>query len=90
MRRVPRSFINHAYTDADQARRRRLPAKWLAAVLITTVRIVAGHMRPEHRIAARASLARIYGWFTEGFDTADLKEARKLLSELNGSNPGPM
>ncbi len=36
MRRVPRSRINHAYTDADQARRRRLPAKWLAAVLITT------------------------------------------------------
>ena len=32
-----------------------------AAVLITTVRIVAGHMRPEHRIAARASLARMKG-----------------------------
>jgi hypothetical protein len=27
-------------------------------------------------------LARIYSWFTEGFDTADLKEARALLSEL--------
>jgi hypothetical protein len=36
VRRVPRSLINHAYTDADQARRRRLPVKWLAAVLITT------------------------------------------------------
>ena len=32
-----------------------------AAVLITAVRIVAGHMRPEHRIAARASLARMKG-----------------------------
>jgi hypothetical protein len=27
-------------------------------------------------------LAEIYNWFTEGFDTADLKEARALLDEL--------
>jgi hypothetical protein len=27
-------------------------------------------------------LAPIYGWFTEGFDTRDLKEARALLEEL--------
>jgi hypothetical protein len=27
-------------------------------------------------------LADIYGWFTEGFDTADLKEAKALLEEL--------
>ena len=27
-------------------------------------------------------LARIYGWFTEGFDTADLQEARALLAAL--------
>jgi predicted ATPase len=27
-------------------------------------------------------LAPIYGWFTEGFDTADLQEARALLDEL--------
>jgi class 3 adenylate cyclase/predicted ATPase len=29
-------------------------------------------------------LAKIYGWFTEGFDTGDLKEARALLEELSG------
>jgi hypothetical protein len=29
-------------------------------------------------------LADIYGWFTEGFDTADLIEAKALLEELNG------
>jgi len=34
--------------------------------------------RPE----ARELLAAIYGWFTEGFDTADLKEAKALLEEL--------
>jgi predicted ATPase len=31
---------------------------------------------------ARALLAPIYGWFTEGFDTADLQEARSLLEAL--------
>ena len=31
---------------------------------------------------ARALLAPIYGWFTEGFDTADLQEARALLETL--------
>jgi predicted ATPase len=31
---------------------------------------------------ARAMLAAIYGWFTEGFDTADLKNAKALLDEL--------
>jgi predicted ATPase len=34
------------------------------------------------RDEARALLAPIYGWFTEGFDTADLQEARALLEEL--------
>jgi predicted ATPase len=32
--------------------------------------------------AARDLLAPLYGWFTEGFDTADLKEAKALLDEL--------
>src|SRR5262249_43614319 len=33
------------------------------------------------RAEARALLAPIYGWFTEGFDTADLKDAKTLLHE---------
>src|SRR5262249_24854216 len=32
----------------------------------------------------RELLAPIYGWFTEGFDTADLQEAKALLKELGG------
>ena len=28
------------------------------------------------------ALARVYGWFTEGLDTLDLKEAKALLNEL--------
>ena len=34
------------------------------------------------RDEARELLAPIYGWFTEGFDTRDLKEAKALLDEL--------
>jgi predicted ATPase len=34
------------------------------------------------RTEARHLLAPIYGWFTEGFDTVDLKEAKALLEEL--------
>jgi predicted ATPase len=49
------------------------------------------------RDEARAVLSEIYNWFTEGFDTADLKEAKALLEEwhkyptvpadLNGPSP---
>jgi predicted ATPase len=35
------------------------------------------------RTEARELLAPIYGWFTEGFDTPDLKEAKALLDELS-------
>jgi class 3 adenylate cyclase/tetratricopeptide (TPR) repeat protein len=35
------------------------------------------------RTEARDLLAPIYGWFTEGFDTPDLKEAKALLQQLN-------
>ena len=37
----------------------------------------AGQTRQAHDL-----LAPIYGWFTEGFDTADLKDAKALLDEL--------
>jgi predicted ATPase len=35
------------------------------------------------RDEAHDLLAPIYGWFTEGFDTADLQEAKALLEELS-------
>ena len=43
--------------------------------------------RQGQRAAAHELLAPIYGWFTEGFDTADLKSARALLDELESSAP---
>jgi len=37
------------------------------------------------RAEARHLLAPVYGWFTEGFDTPDLKDAKALLDELEGA-----
>jgi predicted ATPase len=38
--------------------------------------------RSGQRGEARDLLAPVYGWFTEGFETRDLKEAKALLDEL--------
>jgi predicted ATPase len=46
---------------------------------MSLARLWAGH---GQRTDAREVLAPVYGWFTEGFDTVDLKEAKKLLDEL--------
>jgi len=37
----------------------------------------------KKRNEAHDLLAPVYGWFTEGFDTCDLQEARALLDELS-------
>ncbi|MGZ9272962.1 MAG: hypothetical protein ACXW6T_27890 [Candidatus Binatia bacterium] len=38
--------------------------------------------RQGKKAEARRLLAEVYGWFTEGFDTTDLKQAKILLHEL--------
>jgi predicted ATPase len=43
-------------------------------------RLMASQSR---QAGARAMLAEVYNWFTEGFDTADLKDAEALLDELS-------
>jgi predicted ATPase len=47
---------------------------------ICMARLLASQKRRDE---ARSMLADIYNWFTEGFDTADLKDAKALLDELN-------
>jgi tetratricopeptide (TPR) repeat protein len=37
----------------------------------------------DRRDEARTMLAEIYGWFTAGFNTADLKDAKSMLDQLN-------
>ena len=62
----------------DVARRQQAKALELRAAL-SLARLWQGQGQPT---AARQLLAEIYGWFTEGFDTADLQEAKALLAEL--------
>jgi hypothetical protein len=38
---------------------------------------------PWRRASRPTTCWSVYGWFTEGFDTLDLKEAKALLNELN-------
>ena len=35
-------------------------------------------LRPDRSLQVRQVLAEVYGWFTAGFDTADLQEAKAL------------
>ncbi|MGA9722649.1 MAG: adenylate/guanylate cyclase domain-containing protein [Candidatus Binatus sp.] len=51
--------------------------------LLATTSLARLLAKQGHRDEARAMLAEIYGWFTEGFDTADLKDAKALLDELS-------
>ena len=42
-------------------------------------------VRQGNRREAHALLAEVYAWFTEGFDTPDLKQAQALLEELEAA-----
>jgi hypothetical protein len=44
---------------------------------------VFSHLVPRCTKVLWSDLAEIYGWFTEGFDTKDLQEAKALLEALN-------
>jgi predicted ATPase len=63
----------------DIARRQQAKALELRAVM-SLARL---WKRQGKREAARKMLAEIYSWFTEGFDTTDLREAKALLEELS-------
>ena len=65
-------------TAIEIARRQSARSEELRATT-SLARLLA---KQDRRDEARAMLAEIYGWFTEGFDTADLKDAKALLDEL--------
>jgi TOMM system kinase/cyclase fusion protein len=68
--------FRHAITTARQQQ-----AKFWE--LRATLRLSRLWQQQGKQEAARQLLAEIYGWFTEGFDTADLQEAKVLLEELS-------
>ena len=63
--------------------RRQQAKSWELRAAMSLARL---WQRQGKRTAADELLAPIYGWFTEGFDTADLQEAKALLEELSRSN----
>jgi predicted ATPase len=73
-----------SFQQALSRARRRQAKSWELRAAVSLVRLwrKQGRKDEAHRL-----LAPIYGWFTEGFDTPDLREARALLNECEKSAP---
>ncbi len=70
-----------SFRTAIEISRRQNAKSWELRATTSLARL----MRDTNRLdEARATLTDIYGWFTEGFDTADLKDAKALIEELSG------
>jgi len=65
--------------QALEIARRQQAKAWELRAALSLARL---WQEQRQRAAARQVLAESYSWFTEGFDTADLAEARALLHEL--------
>ena len=52
--------------------------------LRTATSLARLYQRQGKRAEAHELLSPVYGWFTEGFETADLQDAKALLEELAG------
>ncbi len=67
------------FQRAIEIARTQSAKSWELRATTSLARLLGKQNRREE---ARTMLAEIYGWFTEGFDTADLKDAKALLDEL--------
>jgi len=69
-----------AYFERALAVARQQQAKsWELRASVSMARLWRDQGKPQQ---ARQLLAPVYSWFTEGFDTLDLKEAKALLDEV--------
>jgi predicted ATPase len=68
------------YCKALSIAREQEARMWELRAAASLARLRRDHGRHAE---ARDLLAPVYGWFTEGFDTSDLKEAKALLDELS-------
>jgi tetratricopeptide (TPR) repeat protein len=70
-----------SFRDAIDLARRQRAKSWELRATTSLARLL---IKQGRRDEGCTMLADIYNWFTEGFDTADLKEAKALLEQLNG------
>jgi predicted ATPase len=68
-----------SFRTAIEIPRRQHGKSWELRTTASLARLLRDTGRRDE---ARAMLSEIYNWFTEGFDTADLKDARALLGDL--------
>jgi len=68
------------FQRAIEIARKQSAKSWELRATTSLARLLA---KQGCRDEARTMLAHIYGWFTEGFDTADLKDAKVLLDQLS-------
>jgi tetratricopeptide (TPR) repeat protein len=68
------------FERAIEVARSQSAKSWELRATTSFARLLASQGRREE---ARTRLGEIYNWFTEGFDTADLKESKALLDELS-------
>jgi predicted ATPase len=69
-----------SFHKAVEVARRQQAKSWELRATVSLCRLWQEQGKREE---ARQMLTEIYGWFTEGFDTPDLKEAKALLEELS-------
>jgi predicted ATPase len=69
-----------SFRQAIEIARHQQAKWWELRATVSLARLLASQGRRDE---ARAMLSEIYCWFTEGFDTADLKDAKALLDELS-------
>jgi predicted ATPase len=74
-----KSDAEKSMARALEIARRQQARMWELRAAVSLARLRRDQGR---RAEARDLLAPVYGWFTEGFDTADLKDAKALLEEL--------
>jgi predicted ATPase len=67
------------FEQALAVARQQQAKSWELRAAMSMARLWRDQGKPQQ---ARELLVPIYGWFTEGFDTRDLKEAKALLDEL--------
>jgi len=68
------------FQHAVEVARRQSAKSWELRATVSLCRLWQVQGRMDE---ARQMLAEVYGWFTEGFDTPDLQEAKALLEELS-------